>query len=182
MDFYEALMEYPIIGAIETSTDVSNAPCSIFFILGGELSELEFQIKNIIALKKQVYVHMDLIQGIKADEAGLRFVKSLGPHGIITTHSRLISKAKELDLFAIQRLFLLDRKNLKSGIKSVKKSKPDAIEVLPGVVYKATKELMDETNIPIISGGLMMDKEDVIGSLKVGAIGVSTSLKELWTL
>jgi len=182
MDFYEALMDHPIIGAIDTAMQVSSAPCSIFFILDGDISELKGQIDHIKAMDKKVYVHMDLIHGIKADEAGLRFVKSLGPDGIITTHSRLISKAKDLGLFAIQRLFLLDRKNLKSGIKSIKKSQPDAIEVLPGVVYKATKELTEETKIPVITGGLIMDKEDVINSLKVGAIGVSTSLEELWTL
>ncbi len=39
---------------------------------------------------------------------------------------------------------------------------------------------MKKTKIPIITGGLIMDKEDVIQSLNAGAIAVSTSNKNVW--
>lgn len=180
MDFFEGLMNHPVIAAVDTSTDLIDCPCEIVFVLKGSIADLEDCIQRIKNLNKQVYVHVDLLKGLKADESGLAFIKKMSPDGIITTHSRLVSEAKKLGLFAIQRLFLLDRKNLNSGIRSVLKSQPDAIEVLPGVVHKATKEIIEKTNIPVISGGLIIDKEDVIGSLKVGVIGVSTSQKALW--
>lgn len=180
MDFFSGLMNHPVIAAIDTKTDLSDCPCDIVFVLKGSISDLEDCIKRIKSLNKQVYVHVDLLKGLKADEAGLAYIKKMSPDGIITTHSRLVMEAKKLGLFAIQRLFLLDRKNLNSGILSVQKSRPDAIEVLPGVVHKATKEIIEKTRIPVISGGLIMDKDDVISNLKIGVIGVSTSQQDLW--
>jgi len=183
MTIFDRLIEHPIIGAINTDTIIQSSPCEVFFILGGELSELGDKIAELKAEQKLVFVHMDLVQGIKSDVAGLKYIKQVfNPTGIITTHSRLISEAKSLGLYAILRLFLLDSKNLKSGIRLVEKCNPDAVEVLPGALHKATKLIIEETRTPVISGGLIMDKEDVINSLKVGAIGVSTSNVSLWSI
>lgn len=90
--------------------------------------------------------------------------------------------AKEKGLIAIQRLFLLDSLNLDSGIKAVKTCRPDAIEILPGVMPKITKLIAEETKRPVITGGLIMDKSDVIDALKAGAIGISTSKEDIWSL
>ncbi len=47
---------------------------------------------------------------------------------------------------------------------------------------KIINELGEKTNIPIIAGGLIRDKEDVINCLNAGAIGISTSKEEVWYL
>lgn len=183
MSMFERLMIHPIIGAIKTDSTFDADECEVYFILGGVLSELGHQINHLKSKDKLVFVHMDLIQGIKSDEAGLKYIKEVfDPTGIITTKSRLITLAKELGLFAIQRLFLLDNKNLNSGVKSVLKCQPDAVEILPGALHKVTEIVVNESKLPVITGGLIMDKEDVINSLKVGAIGVSTSDEKLWSI
>jgi len=47
---------------------------------------------------------------------------------------------------------------------------------------KVTKTIVKATNKPVITGGLIQSKEDVINSLQAGAIGISTSKKEIWQL
>ena len=57
---------------------------------------------------------------------------------------------------------------------------PDAIEIMPGIMPKITKKMSDELDVPVIVGGLISEKSEVENALKSGALGVSTSAKELW--
>ncbi|MBN2796910.1 MAG: glycerol-3-phosphate responsive antiterminator [Clostridia bacterium] len=183
MSFIDRIIEAPVIGAIQTNTlkNVETSPCEVYFVLGGEISELKETLENL--KNKIVFVDIDLINGLKADGAGIRFIKSLGPlEGIITTKSHLIKEAQREGLKGIQRLFLLDSKNLESGIASVLKTKPDAVEVLPGVMPKILKKIIKEIQMPVIAGGLITDKEDIVQCLQVGVLGVSTSNPTLWNL
>ena len=52
---------------------------------------------------------------------------------------------------------------------------------MPGVITKLVKRLHNEfPDLPIICGGLIDDKNEIIDALKHGAMAVSTSKKELW--
>jgi glycerol uptake operon antiterminator len=184
--FLERIYDQPIIGAISTPQDLrglDEAPCQVYFILNGDISTLSQMVKEILSKGKCVFVHIDLCQGLKNDASGLRFLQEqIQPTGIITTKGSLIQEAKKLGLATIQRLFLLDTKNLESGMVSIKKYQPDAVEVLPGGLTKVTKLIVEQSKIPVITGGLILDKDDVIASLQAGAVGVSTSLRKLWTI
>ncbi len=39
---------------------------------------------------------------------------------------------------------------------------PDMVEIMPGVMPKALEEIRRYTNIPIIAGGLISDKKDIM--------------------
>ena len=182
MNLNDQLMEHPVIAAIGTDK-VPGSPCQVYFILEGEVSYLKEAIDKIKSEDKAVFVHMDLIKGIKADVAGLKFIQAyFQPTGIITTHAKLITEAKKIGLQTVLRLFLLDSKNLKSGLGLIKKCQPDAVEILPGALHKITAMIVKESRVPVITGGLILDKEDIVNSLKAGAVGVSTSSKELWAI
>lgn len=88
--------------------------------------------------------------------------------------------AKQFDLFCIQRLFILDSQALKTGFASTKQIVPDAIEVMPGIIPSVISEISVDVHQPVIAGGLVKTKEEVINALKSGAIAVSTSEKSLW--
>ncbi|MCI4171137.1 glycerol-3-phosphate responsive antiterminator, partial [Bacillus spizizenii] len=76
----------------------------------------------------------DLIQGIKHDEYGAEFIcQDNKPAGIISTRSNVIAKAKQKNIYAIQRLFLLDTSAMEKSMEFVGNHKPDFIEVLPGI-------------------------------------------------
>ncbi len=87
-----------------------------------------------------------------------------------------------MKVLTIQRLFLLDSLSLDTGIHSIKTHDPDAVEILPGVMPKVTKQIVIKTDKPIIAGGLIKDKDDVIQSLRAGAMGISTSAPDIWEL
>lgn len=183
-EFYDKIYSNPIIAAIDDVNKLELAiksPCEIIFLLCGDIFDLKSIVDEVKKSNKSIFVHLDLIDGFSKDTTALKYIhEKICPSGIITTKSNLIKKAKEMDLFAIQRLFMLDSMSLEKGIHSVKSTKPDAIEILPGVMHKITKKICDEVKVPVIAGGLIQNKDDVIMSIKSGAIAISTTRKETW--
>ena len=59
---------------------------------------------------------------------------------------------------------------------------PDVIEILPGTLYKVLHRLSRELPVPLIAGGLLSDKADVLAALGAGALCVSASDESLWAL
>jgi len=60
---------------------------------------------------------------------------------------------------------------------------PDAVEVLPGIVFpKICRFLPLEGFPPVICGGFIRTPKDVRDILKSGALAVSTSAKDLWKM
>lgn len=184
--FIERLASNPIVAAISDFRHIDAALESgveVIFLLSGSVFTLKEAVQRIQASGKMVFVHFDLVEGYSKDLVGLDFLlKDVKPDGIISTRNNIVKKAKEGGFYSIQRLFLLDSLNLNSGIAATKANNPDAVEILPGVMPKITKYMVGQTSKPIITGGLIRDKEDVISSLKAGASGISTSRIELWNI
>jgi len=182
--FFRNIINNPIIAAINDLDKVEaaiNSPCKIIFLLTGDI----FNIKSIVNRAKEnhklIYVHIDLMEGFSKDIIALKFINdNIGPDGIITTRGNIVKAAKEMNIFTIQRLFALDSLSLDTGVKSVRSTRPDAIEILPGIMPRITKLIHSETRIPVITGGLISEKDDVIQNLKSGAIGISTSKEDIW--
>ncbi|SFA88897.1 glycerol uptake operon antiterminator [Lentibacillus halodurans] len=155
---------------------------SIVF-LETRLAQLKSLVKYSKRADKQVLIHFDLIQGLKADEYGMEFlIRDIKPDGIISTRGNIIKLAKKHDLLAIQRMFLLDSMAVEHNVKLIDRFQPDCIELLPGLIPDIIQHIHDETKIPVIAGGLVRNKEDVCSALDAGAVAVSTSNTELWTI
>ncbi|NMA86995.1 MAG: glycerol-3-phosphate responsive antiterminator [Tissierellia bacterium] len=182
--FFEKIEANPIIAAVndlERLDEALDSPCESIFLLTGNIFNLKEIAHRVKSKDKGLYIHVDLIDGFSKDTWGLEYiVKNIYPDGIITTKSNLVRMGKNLNAFTIQRLFILDSMSLDKGIESIQNIRPDAIEILPGIMPKIVRKIYEETRLPIITGGLIMDKEDVISSLNAGAIAVSTSNKEVW--
>ena len=185
-DFLDKTNINPIIVAVNSSEMIEAAiksQCEIIFLLKGSIFNLKGIVDKVKENGKNIYVHIDLMDGFSKDVAALKYIcQIIKPDGIITTKSSLIKAAKQFNMFAIQRLFIIDSLSLETGINSVKQNKPDAIEIMPGIMPKVTKIISQETKLPIITGGLIKDKEDVVNSIKAGAIGISTSKLEIWEM
>ena len=183
------LIENPIIAAIRNDEDLEASLISeaeIIFVLYGNIMNIGSICNKIKEKKKTVFVHMDLIEGLKGDTQGLEYIKKyVAPTGIITTKISCIKHAKHLGFYTIQRVFVVDSLFLKTGIKSIHEISPHAIEIMPGVAIKAMgkeEKLDKKLRVPIIAGGLIRTKKDVMNCLSSGAIAVSTSTIDLWNL
>ncbi|MBC8589810.1 glycerol-3-phosphate responsive antiterminator [Wansuia hejianensis] len=185
-NFFNAIYDNPIIAAINDEKNIDeaiNSPCNMVFLLIGDILNIGDFVNSFKEKGKLVYIHVDLIGGFSKDTVALKYIHDyIKPDGIISTRSNIIKAAKELNMFTIQRLFILDSRSLESGINSIKSVRPDAVEILPGIMPKVVKEIGEKTHIPIVTGGLIRYKEDIINSLNAGAVGISTSKKDIWSI
>jgi len=130
---------------------------------------------------KEMFLHMDLIQGLSNDEHATEYIcQSIKPYGIISTRGSVIKKARHLNVRAIQRTFVIDSSALNRSIQLIQKNDPDYIELLPGVVPKVIERIGKETGKPIIAGGLIDSPSEVEAALFSGASAITTSSHTLW--
>lgn len=150
-------------------------------LLFGDINSLPTLISQAKEHKKRIILHLDLFDGIGKDKAGIRFLARMGISAIITTKSHLCKFARDEGMIVIQRLFLMDSDSLRTGLNLVRNFKPDAIEILPGTVpTNVVQELIRETGLPILAGGLIRTREDVDLAIKRGISAISSSRQELW--
>ncbi|MBR2616280.1 MAG: glycerol-3-phosphate responsive antiterminator [Clostridia bacterium] len=173
----------PVIAAVHEDRfeDALASPSEIIFLLEGSVMTLGERIRRTHERGKRILIHLDLVKGIGKDRQGVEFVLSLGADGIISTRAALIKSARELGLLAIQRCFALDSQGLGSIKEMIEVAKPDFIEIMPGVIEKVICAFSSEKT-PVIAGGLIETKAEVLAALRHGAVAVSTGKKELWSL
>lgn len=59
---------------------------------------------------------------------------------------------------------------------------PDFIEILPALMPKVISRICDLSPVPVIAGGLISDKEDVMQMIQAGAISISSTNEKVWFL
>lgn len=181
-----ALKKNPIIVSLTDSNDLEkalNAKSSIIILIQADLLTLKAITNKIKETDNLIFVHMDLIKGLKRDVSAVRFLtNNIGIDGIVSTHASLIKIAKRLQLLAIQRVFILDTASIKQGIKSIQDSKPDAVEILPGVSVPHIKQYINSIKPVVIAAGLINTKKEIVEILNNGAQGISSSSTDLWNI
>ena len=183
--FKEALEDSPIIAAVKDDEGLSRCLTSdsrIIFILYGDIVTISDIVETVKSAGKLAIVHLDLINGLSSKEVAVDFLqKYTNADGIITTKPTLIKRAKELGLFTILRLFLIDSMAYEN-IRQVKSSRPDLIEILPALMPKVIAKVCQSTSTPVIAGGLVSEKEDILALLDAGATSISSTNEKIWFL
>ncbi|MFV9511504.1 glycerol-3-phosphate responsive antiterminator [Tepidibacillus sp. LV47] len=174
-----------IIPAIRNMKDfetILKSDFEYFILLDSHINQLKSISEYAKKAGKKLLLHGDLIHGLKNDEYATQFIaQEFKPAGLISTKSQMITMAKKKGIMAVQRLFLIDTTALEAGYKLIEKTKPDYIEILPGVIpARIIKEVSEKTGIPILAGGLINTKEDIEIALNAGVVAITTSKKELW--
>lgn len=172
-----------VIAAVRTAEEFAAAAESevgIIFQLAPNIETLKSQVEFAHGKGKKLFIHIDLAEGIGKDEYGIKFAGKLGVDGIISTRTGMIKLAKNAGLFTVQRFFIVDSHSVETTVESVKSSKADMIEIMPGTVTKIIGRLKNRLNMPIVAGGLIETDEEAENALKNGAAAVSTGKKEIW--
>ena len=100
----------------------------------------------------------------------------------LSSIKELFKRARELGMLAVLRFFAIDSKAVASLVREADSARPDAVEVLPGTVTPVLRRLARELPVPVIAGGLIEEKGDILAALGAGALCVSTSDEALWSL
>lgn len=181
--FLRHLGQRPVVPAVRSDGKPLEEALSeehpAILVLGGNIFDLTSRI-GTEKRRSQIFVNVDLIGGIAGDTTGIGYL-SEHVDGIISTNRQVIERANSTDLITIQRLFAIDTTAMERGLKLVRRTKPQCVEILPALAYprmaSSYSELLDR---PILAGGFVTSEEELSCILDAGAVGVSTSHQALW--
>lgn len=186
MKIQELLERSPIIPAIKNETylqEALNSDSEAIFIIMANLLNVERVVHILKEAGKKVFIHVDMIEGLSSSSYGVEYiVERTKPFGIITTKHSIVAYANKMKIPVIQRFFILDSFSLEKTITHIQENKPTAVEILPGLMPKIIYILTKKTGKPIITGGLIDSKEDIVSALSAGACAISTTSKNLWNI
>lgn len=174
-----------VIAAVKSEEDFNVALSSnvdTVFLLSSDIFSLKNKIDEVHKNGKKIYIHFDFINGLGKDKFGLQYVKHIAPDGIISVKPNIVRQAREVGLVSIQRFFVVDSKAIDTAFEMIESVKPDMIEVMPGIAFKAIKMFSEKLDIPVIAGGLISENEEVDFALIHGATAISTGNQELWEM
>lgn len=180
----ELLEDNPVVAAVKSDSGLQKclgSNCQVVFLLFGNICNIGTLVQQIKSAGKIAIVHIDLVEGLAPKDISVRFIReNTLADGIISTKPQLIKTAKELGFFAVQRFFILDSLSVDNVKKQLQTLNANIIELLPAINTKIVKEIAGHCHVPLIVGGIIIEKEDIFRMLSAGAIAVSTSREELW--
>ena len=187
-EFVEAIEAAPIVAAVKDDSGLEmclTSDVDAVFILYGDICTISDIVAKVKDTGKIAMVHMDLINGLSPRDISTDFIrKYTRADGIITTKSNLITHAKEIGLATVLRHFVLDSMaliNIERQSHAGRESQPDMIEILPGIIIpKMIRKICSMSRVPVICGGLIQEKEDVMHALASGAAAISTTSSDVW--
>ena len=180
----EVFEDCPVIAAVKDEEGLKKcleSEIPIVFVLYGDICSISGIVSRLKKAGKIVIVHLDLITGLSSKEIAVTYLKSVThADGLISTKPGIIKKAKEEGMFAIMRFFVIDSIAYESIRKQTESVRPDMIEILPGLMPKVIRHICRDSIVPVIAGGLITDREDIMGALGAGAISISTTNQKVW--
>ena len=182
---YNALQDSPIIAAVRDEAGLAACLCSdvrMVFTLCGDICSIAPMVDRIHSAGKLAVVHLDRITGLAAKEVAVDFVRSATrADGVISTHPNLIQRAKAQGLFTVLRAFLIDSIAL-DNLLAASKIHPDALDILPGLMPSMIRRVVRETGLPVMTGGLITQKQEILQALEAGALAISTTNPAVWSM
>jgi len=179
------LEQNPVLPAVKDAGRLEAClaqPAGVVFLLCGDILNIDRLIDRVHQAGKYAVVHADLVAGLAPREIAVDFLHRCGADGIISTRPTLIRRARHRGLLTVQRAFILDSLSLTSLSGQLEQGKPDFVEILPGIMPRVIAEISARTQVPVIAGGLLRDKADVMAAMRAGAAAVSTSAPSLWDI
>jgi glycerol uptake operon antiterminator len=178
------LREFPCGAAVKTEQQLQIAMQSrpgVIFILRGDGLEMAPVLRRVHQAGKLAAVHLDLVDGLASDVAGVRWLVRSGADAIISSHGQAVRAIRAEGVTAIQRVLCLSELAVDHGLAAVARAQPDIVELLPGVILPQVADLvLPRLSVPLLAGGFIRSADDVRAVLGAGALAVTTSEEALW--
>ena len=175
----------PVVPALKNPAHLDEClrcPSGVVFVLCGDILTIGDIIRRLHEGGKKAVIHADLVNGLASKEIAADFLHHCGADGIISTRPALIRRGREVGMLTILRVFALDSKAVSNLHNETESGKPDMIEILPGTLPRILSRLSQELRVPLIAGGLLEEKSDIVAALGAGALCVSASDSRLWDM
>jgi glycerol-3-phosphate responsive antiterminator len=174
----------PVIAAVKDDMHLEKAiitEATVIVLLYGTVCNIAAICKKIKDADKIAIVHIDLINGLASKSEAVDFINEhTVADGIISTRQNLVKRAIEVGLYGGQRTFLVDSMAVKTITKQIQNFKPTFLEIMPGTIFDEIAKIRKITTIPLVAGGLLSSKKDILAALTAGADAVSTTREDLW--
>ncbi|MBD2847043.1 glycerol-3-phosphate responsive antiterminator [Paenibacillus sp. IB182496] len=175
---------YPVIASITEEGQIAQAMASKvrrLNLMTGNINNLQQIVSALRQAGKQVYVHVEMVGGIGRDAAAIEYLaETVKADGIITTKSQAIATARQHGLRSTQRLFAIDTSAFETALRMIASSRPDEVELMPGLMPRIIREMRARIRQPLIVGGLIRHPEELREALASGADYVSVGNAALW--
>ena len=184
INLQELLEDNPIVASVKDDKGletVINTECNVVFLLYGNVLNIQDIVKKIKKHDKIVFVNIDLLDGFAHKEIVIEYIKQHTlADGILSSKASMLKVAKAKGFLTVHRFFLIDSFSFHNMDKQIQISQPDCIEILPGCMPKVITWVIEKTKIPLIAGGLVCEKDDVVAALKAGALATSSTNTQVW--
>ncbi len=184
--FREIVDSCPVIAAVKDDEGLDKClttDIQVVFVLYGDIITIGSIVDRIKEAGRIAMVHMDLIAGLATREISVDYIRhNTRADGIISTRPNIVKRAREEGLYTVMRFFVIDSMaydNINSQCRSIK---PDCIEILPGIMPKVIKKIVSSERVPVIAGGLISDKSDIMNALEAGAVAISSTNQDVWEM
>lgn len=186
MDFSRAISAHPIIAAVRDLNHLADAiesPVRVVFLMTGEILSVGDAIRELQKAGKCVVVHVDLIRGLSSDKEAVRFLaRTAAPDAVVSTKLQLLQATRKEGIAAVQQLFMIDTQAFHTSVRHVSEFRPDAIEIMPGLMPRVIADLASEVGIPVIAAGLIKSYSEVQSAIDAGAVAAVVGDRTLWPL
>lgn len=180
-----SMEQNPVVPALKDMSALESClhcPSAVVFVLCSDILNVGDMIRRLHEGGKKAVIHADLVTGLAPKEIAADFLQRCGADGIISTRPALIRRGRELGMLTVLRVFALDSKAVSNLRSEAEAGSPDMVEILPGPIPRIIARLSGELKIPLIAGGLLEEKSDILAALSAGALCVSTSDSRLWDM
>lgn len=186
MDWLALFARHPVIPSLWHGQEIEKLPsqAAVVLISRASLFDLPDLVARLKRLGRRILVQVDLLEGYGKDKAVVEYLaRVLKIDGIITPNTALIDAACREKILAVQRMFLHDSVALEKGLKVVKGSRADFLELLPGPLVPEVLPLVrQEVSLPVMAAGFIRTVPQARAILAAGAVAVDTSCRALWGL
>ncbi|PZD94778.1 glycerol-3-phosphate responsive antiterminator [Paenibacillus sambharensis] len=150
-------------------------------LMTGDITTLASIVKQLHEADKQVYVHMEMVNGLGRDTSAIQYMaQTFKVDGIVTTKSNAVAAARNAGIRSIQRVFAIDTAAVETAIRMIHTSKPDEVELMPGLMPRIIREVKGKVSQPLIVGGLIRYEEEIQEALDNNADFVSVGHHQFW--
>lgn len=181
IDLLEDYPVIPLIRNIELLDVALESPSKIIFWAVQSVFGIADKVEKCHKKNKFIFLYIDDIPEAYIGTEGLVYIKNhVCPDGILTETKELMRNCKSLGLFTIFRYEITSEMIEYSQWSDMECVCPDILEIIPGRYGHILYDISKKMTIPIISGGNIKNKGDVLYCLRNGALGVSTTKVSLW--